>query len=447
MTTFQKPASWLQAVYMPLEIVSSSVIAKSFLIITILIAYTGYVYAQTLEVPTGPFIQLNQYVAPPAIDNFTPNGRVAGLLPITHYRQCNQTWSSNSYGSGSCSTICSKGCALCCGTMVLKLNGVNVNPSQANSWLQNNSGYSGCEIKWAGTGSIDGYPGNSISWYGSVAYSIAVIKSEINAGNPVIARVNHSYGGSGTCGHFVVIFGYNNSGNYASDYLVADPGSSTFPVNWSYYTLCNSTTTPLRIYHNVTQQPCLTPSSVNASVTPTTAVLNWTSQNALSYNYFLKKSTASTYTMYSNYTYKPVQFSNLLPSTTYNFRVSINCSGTTSPQSATYTFTTPSSITFNGSSTPISVSDVNVIAHAEEINELSKISIFPNPVIAGEEIFITGPQLNTSVEFYSAESKLIFSTAGFDTPIKIPPGTQPGIYFIKIIDSNRNHSYQKIIVK
>jgi hypothetical protein len=407
--------------------------------------------AQSYEVPTGPFIQLNQYVPPIPLNNVNPNSKVTGLvLPITHYQQCNQSaWSGNPYGSGSCSTICVNGCALCCGAMMLQLDGVNANPGQVNSWLQSNSGYSGCDVKWSGTQSIDAYPGNIMTWYGSVAYSLTVLKSEIDAGNPVIAKVNHRYGGSGTCGHFVTIYGYNGTGSYASDFLVADPGTSTFPTNWSYYTLCSSTTTPLRIYHNVAPVQCATPYSVYASsITPTTAVLNWISPNALSYNYFLKKSTVSSYTVYSNYTYKPVQFSNLLPSTAYNFKVSSNCSSSTSLQSSTYTFTTPALLVSNGSSGAIIISDGSTVLGISEIAEkLNEIVLFPNPVKSGEEIFISGIQKIISVELYSADSKIIFSKKDSSDPLRIPSRTFPGIYFLKIIDANKNQSFHKIIIQ
>ncbi|MBK6965057.1 MAG: fibronectin type III domain-containing protein [Bacteroidales bacterium] len=67
---------------------------------------------------------------------------------------------------------------------------------------------------------------------------------------------------------------------------------------------------------------CPAPYSIFAtSITSTSAVLNFTAPNANTFDYYLKPSYASTYTVYSNYTFNPVQFNGLIPGTTYNFKV------------------------------------------------------------------------------------------------------------------------------
>jgi hypothetical protein len=71
-----------------------------------------------------------------------------------------------------------------------------------------------------------------------MGYNLTTIKSEIDAGNPVIANVN-----DGT--HFVVITGYNGTGNQASDYDVADP-LNTYGTSLSNYSVSG-----LRVFHNV----------------------------------------------------------------------------------------------------------------------------------------------------------------------------------------------------
>jgi len=212
---------------------------KTIFISIMLLLSNLFVFAQEFDLLTGPFYDTTNYIAPQPLNN-----DVKGIIPITHYQQCNQSWSGNLYGIGDCSTICANGCAMSSGAMLLKVNGVNVNPGQLNTWLKNNSGYSGCSVLWT---SVDNYPGSTMTWYGSATYSLSIIKSEIDAGNPVIVHVNRT----SPCAHFLVIYGYNGSGTSASNFLVADPATSTFPKYWSDYSVC-SETYALRIFHHVT---------------------------------------------------------------------------------------------------------------------------------------------------------------------------------------------------
>lgn len=244
-------------------------------------------FAQELELLTGPFYDTTNYIAPPPLIK-----ELKGIIPITHYQQCNQSWSGNLYGIGNCSTICANGCAMSSGAMLLKVNGVNVNPGQLNSWLQNNAGYSGCNVLWT---SVDNYPGSTMTWYGSATYSLSIIKSEIDAGNPVIVHVNRT----SPCAHFLVIYGYNGSGANTNDFLVADPATSIFPKYWSDYTVC-SETYALRIFHHV-YTPCTNPntpisispgtiSSPGTIINTITPTLTWsTVSGATDYDVFIRK--------------------------------------------------------------------------------------------------------------------------------------------------------------
>jgi hypothetical protein len=108
---------------------------KYWLLSFLLLFVNLFVFAQDFEVLTGPFFDSTNYIPP-----FPLRTDYKGIIPITHYQQCNQSWSNNPYGIGSCSTICANGCAMTSGAMLLKVNGVNVNPGQLNLWLQNNSG-------------------------------------------------------------------------------------------------------------------------------------------------------------------------------------------------------------------------------------------------------------------------------------------------------------------
>jgi hypothetical protein len=491
--------------------------------------------AQKLDEPTGPFIKLSEYVPPPSL-NFS--NKISGyILPITHYLQCDQyqSWGSLPYGSAGCSSICINGCALTCSAMLLKLNGVNVNPGQLNSYLQSNNyaGYNSCSVRWVnGSGiSVDNYPGNTMSWSGSIPYYLPTIKSQIDGGNPVIVHVVHSYLGTGT-EHFVVIYGYNGAGTNAGDFLVSDPGSSTFPVNWSYYTLYPNDANPLRIYNNVTPAPptcsvptniyaanitsnfaniycntvngasqysigikpsyntaytyytvnslpfymtnllsgttynykiaaycslygwsgysslysfttsssstCTTPYSVYVSAISSTSVtINWTSSGAVSYNYYLKPASQSSYWTYTNYTYKPIIFSSLTPSTAYNFRVSSNCSGSTSLQSSILTFTTPAyrlgdeDQTLNG----------NVTLSGNYLN------VSPNPIKAGVSLKFESRVLPKEVFLSSIDGKILSRKMISENSYEIPSEISPGIYFLKAIFDNGNISTIKVVVQ
>lgn len=200
--------------------------------------------AQNLEVFTGPILDSTNYVAPKPIRSALRSATATVEIPIAHFQQCSSTWGSDAYGIGSCSSICVKGCALSCGAMLLKTNGVNTNPGLLNTWLKANSGYSVCDVYWAyGAGGVANYPGSTMTWYGRAAYNLATIKSEIDGGNPVIVHVK-------TCSHFVTVYAYNNSGTTASDFLVSDPGTASFPTKLSDYAICTETEA-LRIFHNV----------------------------------------------------------------------------------------------------------------------------------------------------------------------------------------------------
>ena len=204
-----------------------------------------------IEVPTGPFWTDSTYVAPPSLE-----AGIRGVIGVYHYQQCGQSWSGDQLGACPGETICSAGCAVTCVAMLHKTSGIDVDPGELNTWLTSNGGYSGgCLIKWDIAAD---YPGSPITWYGSASYSLSTVKSEIDAGNPVIAHVS-AYGG-----HFVVIKGYEGSGSSAADYRVADP-MYAYETNLANYTPYSEVQGPLRIYHNVGSAPSLTVTNPLAS--------------------------------------------------------------------------------------------------------------------------------------------------------------------------------------
>ena len=139
-------------------------------------------------------------------------------IPITHYKQCN-------YSGNICSgtTICNSGCALTSVSIVLSAKGIAADPSTLNTWLQKNSGYSDCAIRWGVAASYNNSGITCSFSNGSYSDYLYIFKSEIDAGRPVIVQVK---GSSGPCGHYVVLYGYNNNGETLNDFIVSDPGKA-----------------------------------------------------------------------------------------------------------------------------------------------------------------------------------------------------------------------------
>ncbi|MFA5012006.1 MAG: C39 family peptidase [Ignavibacteria bacterium] len=178
-----------------------------------------------------------------------------GIINVYQYLQCGQSWSSSQLGTCSGLTMCSDGCAVVCMAMLLKTNGVNVNPGQLNTWLTNNGGYSGgCLIIW---GTAVQYPGSTVTFAGSIGYSLSAIKSKIDAGSPVIVNVTT------TVNHFIVVKGYNGSGTSTSDFVVLDPLYQSERLLSNYNTIVG-----LRTFNNVTSGSGYAKVSQGVSVNP-----------------------------------------------------------------------------------------------------------------------------------------------------------------------------------
>jgi len=221
-----------------------------------------------LEDLTGvPAYDSTNYVAPqPILRNAILRANSAAtsfIISITHYKQYNYT---DAYGSGSCGSIKSTGCALTCVSMVLSAHGVSdAQPNNLNAWGQNNGGYSGCDI--LGSKLCTYHCSNNPVTYATYSlYSLSVIKSQIDAGNPVGVHVTNSKGVA--CHHYVLVYGYNNLGTTKSDFLVSDPGTSASGRTLNDYTICTSDA--LRLYGNVRSTSNLTPAGTpTISFSPT----------------------------------------------------------------------------------------------------------------------------------------------------------------------------------
>jgi hypothetical protein len=147
---------------------------------------------------------------------FSNFANAAKYLNVPLYRQCDPQWGSIQLGN--CSTnICQEGCALSCMAMLLKAHGTNADPPRLNNFMTVNNHWSGgCDMDWIRACQ---YPGSTMSWASSPAYSLAIVKAQIDANKPVIVRVILP----GNLQHFIVVRGYHNNGALENDFLVRDP--------------------------------------------------------------------------------------------------------------------------------------------------------------------------------------------------------------------------------
>jgi len=141
-------------------------------------------------------------------------------LPIAFF---SQNWYADQLGTCRNTTIRTAGCAITAISMALARRNIpNQNPSTLNAWLRNNNGYdNGCLVKWARAADFDGSGG--FAYIGNSSVSVANLKSTIDNNRFAIAR--SSRGGSS---HYVIVFGYRNSGSVLSDFYYADPADNQF---------------------------------------------------------------------------------------------------------------------------------------------------------------------------------------------------------------------------
>jgi stage II sporulation SpoD-like protein/fibronectin type III domain protein len=199
---------------------------------------------------------------------------------------------------------------------------------------------------------------------------------------------------------------------------------------WTSYSSVYSFTTS-------SSSTCTTPYSLFVSAISSTSVtINWTSPGAVSYNYYLKPASQSSYWSYPNYTYKPITFSGLTPSTTYNFRVSSNCSSSTSSQSSVLTFTT-SAFRNGENQNP----DDNISLSGEYF------TVSPNPIKSGGSVKFESRIRPKEVSLNSIDGKILSRKSITENSFEIPSAISPGIYFLKAIFEDGNTSVVKVVIQ
>jgi Secretion system C-terminal sorting domain len=151
------------------------------------------------------------------------NGISACATASQWYSQVNPAWKANVI-SGTC-TIGNNGCVVTCIAMLLASTSGNTTsshtPATLNTYLRNNSGYSGCSTFWAVAANADGSAG--LAYYGgtSTANNWAWLDAQLAACRKVLVNVNNS-------GHWVLVVAKTGTSGVGSSYKVLDPGNTNY---------------------------------------------------------------------------------------------------------------------------------------------------------------------------------------------------------------------------
>jgi hypothetical protein len=119
-------------------------------------------------------------------------------------------WGGAPLGASPTDTIASAGCAITAVTMMLRYYGINTDPGAFNSWLNGNGGYAnGDQLLWD---AVTNYTGGRVAFSGWLGPDLDVIRTELDAGRPVVAEV--SLGGNQ---HFILLTGYSTEGGLTAN--------------------------------------------------------------------------------------------------------------------------------------------------------------------------------------------------------------------------------------
>jgi len=147
-------------------------------------------------------------------------------LDWVFYSQRNPDWSGEPLGSCT-TTIGQQGCALTSAAMLLRALGINVNPKMLNDWLKKNRGYvNGCDISWTKVAQYDNLNLKQDWIKGPTRGSLTSpkdLKNLLDQGKLIIASSKRF----SPTPHWVLIRGYESSGENWSDFLYWDPFDTT----------------------------------------------------------------------------------------------------------------------------------------------------------------------------------------------------------------------------
>jgi hypothetical protein len=141
------------------------------------------------------------------------------------YSQGDERWKKDRLGKSRRATIGRSGCVLSCLSMLLNAEASNphITPAELNTWLKENGGYSGSNMRWQIPGQMDG-SGNGLELVeqNRKANNWRFLSDQLAKGNKVIVKVK------GRRSHWVLVTKQNGPYNKASSYQINDPGMETY---------------------------------------------------------------------------------------------------------------------------------------------------------------------------------------------------------------------------
>jgi hypothetical protein len=141
------------------------------------------------------------------------------------YSQGDDRWKKDQLGKSSRATIGRSGCVLSCLSMLLNAEATNphVTPGELNTWLKQNGGYAGTNMKWQIPGQMDGNSnGLELVQQDNKRNNWKFLSEQLAKGNKVIVKV------SGRRSHWVLVTKQVGPMDQASSYVINDPGMETY---------------------------------------------------------------------------------------------------------------------------------------------------------------------------------------------------------------------------
>lgn len=146
-------------------------------------------------------------------------------IDFNWYSQSDARWKYARMGSRGGGSIGKSGCVLSCLTMLLNGDATNthITPDALNTWLRQNSGYYGNNMRWEIASLYDG-PGSGIELKAqdNSRNNWKFLSDQLAMGRKVIVKV------AGRRSHWVLVVKQDGPFNVASSYIVNDPGQSSY---------------------------------------------------------------------------------------------------------------------------------------------------------------------------------------------------------------------------
>lgn len=131
-------------------------------------------------------------------------------LDVPIFNQNDSAWANDKLGTCS-TTLAENGCAITSIAMVFKYYGIQTDPRNMNNWITSKNGFDNkCNVYWAKADSISGNLVNFIDQKNDNA-NLDKIKTELDQGYPVIAKVKIPTKKGTKANHWVVVTGYSST--------------------------------------------------------------------------------------------------------------------------------------------------------------------------------------------------------------------------------------------